>query len=36
MPGCSHSWHRTVRFLRQEEMNEIDDDIMVGVDQESC
>ena len=37
MPGCSHTWHRTVRFLlRQEEMNEIDGDIMVGVDQDSC
>ena len=37
LPGCSHTWHRTVRFLlRQEEMNEIDGDIMVGVDQDSC
>ena len=37
MLGCSHTWHRTVRFLlRQEEMNEIDGDIMVGVDQDSC
>ena len=37
MPGCSYTWHRTVRFLlRQEEMNESDCGIMVGVDQESC
>ena len=32
-----HRWHRTVRFrLRHERTNEIDGDIMVGVDQESC
>ena len=32
-----HRWHRTVRFrLRHVRTNEIDGDIMVGVDQDSC
>ena len=32
-----HKWNRTVRFrLRHERTNEIDGDIMVGVDQQSC
>ena len=36
-PLLLHRWHRTVRFrLRHERTNDIDGDIMVGVDQESC